>query len=83
MAAALDFHFARFHRLGERNDLLVLTEFGKALAAIRRVLVLVLPLRHACVERAVVIDPDIHVGCTDVGQVDSQLVMIFPVAQIE
>lgn len=83
MAAALDFHFARFHRLGERNDLLVLTELGKALAAIRRVPLLLLPLRHAYARRPVVIDPHIHVGCIDVGQVGSQLVMIFPVAQIE
>jgi hypothetical protein len=82
MAAALDFRFNRFHRLGERNDLLVFTEFGKALAAIRRVLLLLLPLRHAYVQRAVVIDPHIHVGCIDLRQVGSQLVMILPVAQI-
>ena len=55
MATPIDFHVLRIHRLGQRDDLLILTEFVEALAAVGRVLRLLLSLRDSEVHRPVVV----------------------------
>ena len=81
--SAVDFHIARLHRLRQRNDLLVLTEFSEAGTATRRVFLLLFSLRHTDVQRALVINAHIDVRRLDVRQVGPELVMIIPVMKIE
>ena len=76
VAAAIDPHIARFHRLGQRNDLFVFPDLREALAADGSVLPFLLPLGHADVHGPVVINLHIHVRRVHIRQVGSELVTI-------